>query len=464
MYLERRKILAAFAIFAVLLTLTVQANAAYMPSVSHQGTEITGTTTLTGTLSDASAVTSITEMGYSYHDMVWYWISLNRFDIVHLKLEMTAPLDADLGIWHLVTPDWKSVSTTSGSVTEDISFFNDFSSSEFQMFVGCYSGSGSYTLTIEVERVKNITGTSTMTGTVQSGSTTLLYDDIYKVELKQGDYAKFTVNPAVTLEPGLQLVSDDWMSWFSGETSSTAHNTEFWYNYTGAGLPDSLQIPGPGGVPHDGTYYVLVFPQSSTSGSYTLKSVVDRWPPVISNIARNPQQPQPSDTATISANVTDPDTGVKTVTLRYSKDGGTTWNDVAMTAGAGSIYTATIPAQPDGTAVQYKIKAADNAGFSGESAVASYTSKTLIFGLEPMIFYALIGGLVVVVVVVVVLLVMRKPKAPPTPAYAPPPAPAAPTYAPPSAPAAPPTGFCPTCGTPIPPGTVFCPKCGRRLQ
>ena len=203
---------------------------------------------------------------------------------------------------------------------------------------------------------------------------------------------------------------------------------------------------------HDGIYFVIVF-RSSGSGTYTLKSVIDRTPPVISNIARNPQQPQPADAVTVSANVTDPDSGVKTVTLRYSKDGGTTWLDVPMSVSTGTTYTANIPAQPDGTVVQYKIKAADNAGFSGESAVASYTSKTLIFGLEPIMFYALVGGLAVVVVVVV-LLVMRKPKVvpPPTPAYAPPPT------------AAPPTGFCPTCGTPIPPGTVFCPKCGRRIQ
>ena len=462
MYLERRKILATFAIFAVLLTLTVQANAVYMPSVSHQGTEITETTTLTGTLSDASAATYIDQMEYLYHDKVWYWISLNRLDMVHLKLEMTAGLDADLGIWHLVAPDWKSVKTTSGSVTEEISFWNAFSS-EFQIFVGCYSGSGSYTLTVEVERVGNIAGTSTKTGTIGPGSAIDIYD-MYKVELKQGDYAKFTLTPPATAVPYLQVVCDEYMKHFSGESTSTAHDTHFWSNSSDVGQPVSIEIPSDG--IHDGTYYVIVF-YSSGSGSYTLKSVIDRTPPVISNVARNPQQPQPADAVTVTANVTDPDSGVKTVTLRYSKDGGSTWSNVAMSVSTGTIYTGNIPAQPDGTAVQYKIKAEDNAGFSDESTAASYTSKTLIFGMEPMIFYALVGGLVVVVVVVVVLLVVRKPKAvpPPTPTYAPPPTPPpAPAYAPPPAPVTPPTAFCPTCGTPIPPGTVFCPKCGRRIQ
>jgi len=448
MHLERRKILATFAIFAVLLTVTVQANAAYMPSVSHQGTEITETTTLTGTLSDASAATYIDQMGWSYHDKVWYWIELNRLDQIHLKLEMSAGLDADLGIWHLGAPDWKEVSDTSGSVTEEISFWNLFSS-EFQIFVGCYSGSGSYTLTVEVERVKDIAGTSTVTGTIQLGSIVDTHD-WYKVELEEGDYAKFTVTPPATAEYFLQVVCEEYVRHMSGESTSTAHDTHFWSNSTGVGQPVSIEIPRDD--IHDGIYFVIVF-RSSGSGTYTLKSVIDRTPPVISNIARNPQQPQPADAVTVSANVTDPDSGVKTVTLRYSKDGGTTWLDVPMSVSTGTTYTANIPAQPDGTVVQYKIKAADNAGFSGESAVASYTSKTLIFGLEPIMFYALVGGLAVVVVVVV-LLVMRKPKVvpPPTPAYAPPPT------------AAPPTGFCPTCGTPIPPGTVFCPKCGRRIQ
>jgi len=459
MYLEKRKILATFAVFAVLLTLTVQASAAYMPSVSHQGTEITETTTLTGTLSDASASTYIDQMGWSYHDKVWYWIEFNRYDQIHLKLEMTGTLDADLGIWHLALPDWKEVSDTAGQVTEEISFWNLFSS-EFQIFVGCYSGSGSYTLTVEVERVKDIAGTSTVTGTIQPGSV-LDTHDWYKVELEEGDYAKFTVTPSGAVAPILQVVCEEAAKHFSGESTSTAHDTHYWSNSTDVGQPVSIEIPG--GVPHDGTYFVVVF--WGGSYSYTLNSVIDRTPPVISNVARNPQQPQPADAVTVSANVTDPDSGVKTVTLRYSKDGGSTWSNVAMSVSTGTIYTGSIPAQPDGTAVQYKIKAEDNAGFSGESAVASYTSKTLIFGMEPMIFYALVGGLAVVVVVIVVLLVVRKPKAvpPPTPAYAPPPTPPpAPAYAPP--PAAPPTAFCPTCGTPIPTGTVFCPKCGRRIQ
>jgi len=458
MYLERRKILATFAIFAVLLTLTVQANAAYLPSVSHQGTEITGSTTLTGTIADTGSQTYIDEMGYHYYQMVWYWIKLDRIDKIEMTLSMDSTLDADLGLWHLSGEGHVEKSTNYGKgITENVGLWNQYGS-EWQIFVGCWDGSGSYTLTVEVERVQNITGSGIKTGTSVNDGNWLHWVDDYKMELKEDDYAKFTLTPPAGADFSMEVSCEEYWKGTAG------HTTELWDNFTGVGEEEILQIPG--GVPHDGTYYVSVW-ATSGSGSYTLKSVIDRWPPVISDIGRNPQQPQPSDTVTVSANVTDLDSGVKTVTLRYSKDGGDTWLSVPMSVSTGTIYAGSIPAQPDGTAVQYKIKAEDNAGFSGESTVASYTSKTLIFGMEPMIFYALVGGLVVVVVVVVVLLVMRKPKAlpPAAPVYAPPPTPPpAPAYAPPPAAAAPPTGFCPTCGTPIPPGTVFCPKCGRRIQ
>jgi len=92
---------------------------------------------------------------------------------------------------------------------------------------------------------------------------------------------------------------------------------------------------------------------------------------------------------------------------------------------------------------------------SGNEATATWTFKVkiLLFGMEPMIFYALVVGLIAVIVIVVVLIAVRgrKPSPPPAPVYAPPP---------PATPAA----NCPTCGTPITPGTTFCPKCGRRLQ
>jgi hypothetical protein len=66
----------------------------------------------------------------------------------------------------------------------------------------------------------------------------------------------------------------------------------------------------------------------------------------------------------VSANVVDFESGVKDVTLEYSKD--TTQESLAMTL-SGGLYWATIPAFPYGTTVEYWIQASDNAGNSAES-------------------------------------------------------------------------------------------------
>jgi len=81
----------------------------------------------------------------------------------------------------------------------------------------------------------------------------------------------------------------------------------------------------------------------------------------------------------------------------------------------------------------------------GDIVIASSPAPSLIFGLEPIMFYALVGGLVAVVVVVVFLMMRRRPK-------------------PPLRPAAPPTAFCPYCGVALKPEAVFCPNRGRKTR
>jgi hypothetical protein len=73
---------------------------------------------------------------------------------------------------------------------------------------------------------------------------------------------------------------------------------------------------------------------------------------------------QPYQNVTVSVNVTDSESKVKNVTLICSLDNGTTWeNPVLMTLNATSdLYEGTIPGQPTGTYVRFKIEAFDNAG------------------------------------------------------------------------------------------------------
>jgi len=112
----------------------------------------------------------------------------------------------------------------------------------------------------------------------------------------------------------------------------------------------------------------LGFTAESNVRSYAINDID---PPTISNISYTPKSPTPDDSVKVTALVIDNGSGVKSVTLRYSIDGGGTWTNVTMTSG--SAYTATIPKQADGTTVQFKIYAKDNAGNSIESNVTSYT-------------------------------------------------------------------------------------------
>jgi len=188
----------------------------------------------------------------------------------------------------------------------------------------------------------------------------------------------------------------------------------------------------------------------------------DNEPPAISDVSYTPTTLTPDDTVMVSALVADDVSGLKSVTLLYSIDGGATWSSATMTKiiildNGMEKYRAEIPKQASGMTIQFKVSAEDNALFSAESAVTSFTIKTLIFGMEPLLFYGLIMGLVVVIIIVVVFVVLRRRPKPPA---APPPAP--PT--PPAIPPAPAVAYCSKCGAPVKPGDVYCPKCGQELS
>jgi hypothetical protein len=85
-------------------------------------------------------------------------------------------------------------------------------------------------------------------------------------------------------------------------------------------------------------------------------------PPNITNEVRTPFVPTPSESAEIKANITDFDGTVTGSELSYSVDNGNNFTTVTMTLVGGTTdeYTATIPAQAEGTVVLYYIEAEDN--------------------------------------------------------------------------------------------------------
>jgi len=103
--------------------------------------------------------------------------------------------------------------------------------------------------------------------------------------------------------------------------------------------------------------------------------IVDNTAPSIGEPTISPESPTEEDNVTVKVSVTDALSGVKEAVLSYSTDGGATWSNMTMTLGPGGYYMATIPRQPAGTTVLYKIYALDKAGNQAVSPEYSYTVR-----------------------------------------------------------------------------------------
>lgn len=91
----------------------------------------------------------------------------------------------------------------------------------------------------------------------------------------------------------------------------------------------------------------------------------DSTPPDISTPSQTPRRDNvmADQEVKVSVNVTDAESGVKNVTLSYTTNNGTAWENRTMNYNAStSLYEATIPGQQVGTWVKFKIVAYDNAG------------------------------------------------------------------------------------------------------
>ncbi len=99
--------------------------------------------------------------------------------------------------------------------------------------------------------------------------------------------------------------------------------------------------------------------------------------PFITNIVIDPNAPLATDTVTVSADVTDSDGTVTTVTLSWSIDE-TNFTDINMSLDTNSTYVSdtAIPAQVAGTTVYYKIIAEDDDSETSTSAIHTYTIPT----------------------------------------------------------------------------------------
>jgi len=234
---------------------------------------------------------------------------------------------------------------------------------------------------------------------------------------------------------------------WSQDSPLTLEDSEEWYD------TDSTEIWAvfAGDVDQDGVNEILT--EGEANDCRLIQLIVWSYPdntdPMIAGLTPAAGSTANTGKPAIGTSFSDDYSGidVDSVSIRV---GGTDVTSQATVTATGVTYTPSSDlADGDYTVV---VKVSDR---SGNEATATWTFKVkaLIFGLEPMMFYILIGGLVAAAAIVAVLMIVRgkKPSAPPAPTYAPPPTPQPPVN-------------CPTCGTPITAGTVFCPKCGRRLQ
>jgi hypothetical protein len=93
---------------------------------------------------------------------------------------------------------------------------------------------------------------------------------------------------------------------------------------------------------------------------YKSDIVLGQGPPAIRDIARDPAIPQPTTDVTVSANVIT-NLNLTAVELFYRVDGGA-FSAINMTAGQAGGYAGAIPAQAEGSFVEYFIKATDELG------------------------------------------------------------------------------------------------------
>ncbi|MEM0121546.1 MAG: hypothetical protein QW688_08930 [Thermoprotei archaeon] len=101
-------------------------------------------------------------------------------------------------------------------------------------------------------------------------------------------------------------------------------------------------------------------PITKLGATYTY-AYVDNIPPRIGNPTQIPStNVQPGQEVKVLVNVTDPETGVKNVTLYFTND--TTWYSIPMEFNSTSgLWEVTIPGHAQGVTIKYKIEAYDNA-------------------------------------------------------------------------------------------------------
>jgi hypothetical protein len=173
------------------------------------------------------------------------------------------------------------------------------------------------------------------------------------VEAREGGYALCGTTNSPVSNTDVWLVKIDALGSIEWNATYEGTNDDRAYSVINAADGGYLAAGSTNSFGYGGTDFLLV------------KFGPDVLAPDVGTPVLNParENVQPDQNVTVSINVTDSESGVKNVTLTYSIDNGTTWaNPESMNFNATSnLYEGTIPGQPMGTEVRFKIVAFDNA-------------------------------------------------------------------------------------------------------
>ena len=185
------------------------------------------------------------------------------------------------------------------------------------------------------------------------------------------------------------------------DTGSGVNTVTLWYQVDSGGW-SSVAMSNTAGNHYEGVigiqaynafveYYIVAMDVAGNSvtedngGSYYSYTVIDGTPPNITSISHSPIPVQYTDSPTVGCDVTDPESGVGTVTLYYRVNGGG-WSTLVMGHTAGVHYEASIPAQSWGDSVEYYVNATDSSGnFAVNDNGGSYYSYTVQDNTDPII-------------------------------------------------------------------------------
>ncbi len=183
---------------------------------------------------------------------------------------------------------------------------------------------------------------------ITAGQTTLV---VAKLDYATKESSLFVFNSFPTTEP----VTAD-----ASFTETT--------NYSNVGSLALRQYSGAQNVVVDGIRVATTWADAIAAGGGNL-------PPTIANIIQSPDADiLPTETVSVSADVTDSDGTVASVELNWGLSSGNLSNSINMSLGAGNTYTTDtdIPAQAGGVTVYYAITAEDDLGGVKTSPEQSY--------------------------------------------------------------------------------------------